>query len=250
MSGKHSAFASTPFLMLMFASCAPGGGEGQPSPDRDAHEARRGALVRSFARADEVKITDQRVIESMLATPRHRFVPEAFQAHAYEDRPLPIGHGQTISQPSLVAFMTQELKPRPNDRVLEIGTGSGYQAAVLSPLVAEVYSIEIVEPLAENAAKTLAELGCKNVHVRAGNGWLGWPEAAPFDAIIVTCAPDAIPPALVGQLREGGRMIIPVGPENRVQELYLLEKHGGKVERRSILPVRFVPMTGKEPEAP
>jgi protein-L-isoaspartate(D-aspartate) O-methyltransferase len=197
-----------------------------------------------------MQITDRKIIAAMLATPRHRFVPEELQAHAYEDRPLPIGHEQTISQPSLVAFMTQELKPQPKDRVLEIGTGSGYQAAVLSHLVAEVYSIEIVQPLAERAAKTLAELGCKNVHTRAGNGWLGWPEAAQFDAIIVTCAPDAIPPTLVEQLSEGGRMITPVGPENRVQELYLLEKRSGKIEKRSILPVRFVPMTGKKNTTP
>jgi len=236
--------------MLMFASCVPGGGADRPSADRDAHVLRRKELVEFFSHADEVRITDKRVIEAMRATLRHRFVPEALQAHAYEDRPLPIGHSQTISQPSLVAFMTQELKPQAKDRVLEIGTGSGYQAAVLSPLVAEVYSIEIVEPLAERAAKTLKELGYKNVHTRAGNGWLGWPESAPFDAIIVTCAPDAIPPALVEQLREGGRMIIPVGPENQVQELYLLEKRDGNIEQRSILPVRFVPMTGKEKGAP
>lgn len=202
-------------------------------------------LVKSFARGSGIQITDKQVIEAIKATPRHRFVPEKLQAYAYEDRPLPIGHSQTISQPSLVAYMTQELKPKPKDRVLEIGTGSGYQAAVLSPLVAEVYSIEIVEQLAERAAKTLAELGYKNIHTRTGNGWLGWPEAAPFDAIIVTCAPDAIPPALVEQLREGGRMLIPVGPENRVQELHLLEKRGGRVEKRSILAVRFVPMTGE-----
>ncbi len=212
----------------------------------DEHMQQRRDLVESFSRAADVRITDNRVLNAMLAIPRHRFVPEDLQEHAYDDRPLPIGHDQTISQPSLVAFMTQELKPQPTDRVLEIGTGSGYQAAVLSRLVADVYSIEIVQPLAERAAKTLEELGCKNVHIRAGNGWLGWPEAAPFDAIMVTCAPDAVPPALADQLREGGRMVIPVGPENQVQELYLLEKRGGKIERRSILPVRFVPMTGKK----
>ena len=231
--------------MLIFASCVPGGGADKPSAERDMHETRRKELVESFSRANEVRITDKRVIEAMQTTLRHRFVPESLHAHAYEDRPLPIGHDQTISQPSLVAFMTQELKPQAKDRVLEIGTGSGYQAAVLSPLVAAVYSIEIIEPLADLAAKTLKDLGYKNIHTRAGNGWLGWPEAAPFDAIIVTCAPDAIPPALVEQLREGGRMIIPVGPENQVQELYLLEKRDGKIEQRSILPVRFVPMTGK-----
>lgn len=246
MRRKHPALGAIPIFMLILASCAPTGGEDKPSPAPDPYEAQRRELVKSFGRGSRIQITDKRVIEAMQATPRHRFVPEKLQAYAYEDRPLPIGHGQTISQPSLVALMTQELKPQPTDRVLEIGTGSGYQAAVLTGLVAEVYSIEIVEPLAERAAKTLAELGYKNVRTRAGNGWLGWPEAAPFDVIIVTCAPDAIPPALVEQLREGGRMVIPVGPENRVQELYLLEKRGGKIEQRSILAVRFVPMTGKE----
>jgi protein-L-isoaspartate(D-aspartate) O-methyltransferase len=244
MRPPFPVFGAIPILMLMFTSCGPSGEN--VTSTRDAHASRRRELVESFTREGETRITDKRVIAAMLATPRHRFVPEELQAQAYEDRPLPIGHDQTISQPSLVAFMTQELKPQRTDRVLEIGTGSGYQAAVLSQLVAEVYSIEIVEPLAELAAKTLKELSFKNVHTRAGNGWPGWPEEAPFDAIIVTCAPDAIPPALVEQLREGGRMIIPVGPENHVQELYLLEKRSGKIEQRSILPVRFVPMTGKK----
>lgn len=244
----HPVLGAISILMSMFTSCSPGGET--TTPTRDAHAERRRELVKAFEGADEIKITDKRVIEAMITTLRHRFVPEELQAHAYDDRPLPIGHDQTISQPSLVAFMTQELQPRPKDRVLEIGTGSGYQAAVLSHLVAEVYSIEIVEPLAERAATTLKELGFKNVHTRAGNGWLGWQDKAPFDAIIITCAPDAIPPALVEQLREGGRMIIPVGPENQVQELYLLEKRGGKIEQRAILPVRFVPMTGKEKKTP
>lgn len=216
-----------------------------PAPSAgDSRQAELDALVDSFAGGGGAPVTDERVLAAMRATPRHRFVPQEQQAGAYRDHALPIGHGQTISQPSLVAYMTQELKPAADDRVLEIGTGSGYQAAVLSPLVAEVFTIEIVEPLAQRAAAVLAELGYDNVKVRFGDGHLGWPEAAPFDAIIVTCAPDAVPPALVEQLREGGRMIVPVGPQNTVQELYLLEKRDGKVERRSILPVRFVPMTG------
>ena len=160
------------------------------------------------------------------------------------DYPLPIGHGQTISQPYIVAFMTEQLEPKPTDRVLEIGTGSGYQAAVLAELVAQVYTIEIIEELAQRAAADLKRLGYTNVHVRAGDGYQGWAEAAPFDAIIVTCAPEHVPQPLIDQLKEGGRMIIPVG---RVwnQELVLLRKRGGKLEQHAVLPVSFVPMTGE-----
>lgn len=188
-------------------------------------------------------IKDERVLAAMRAVPRHEFVPEEQQPFAYEDRPLPIGHGQTISQPFIVALMTEQLQPRAADKVLEIGTGSGYQAAVLSGLVKEVFSIEIVEPLAKRAEVDLRRLGFTNVFVRAGDGYAGWPQHAPFDVIIVTCAPDQIPQPLVEQLKEGGRMVIPVGPDGGVQELYLLEKRGGEVLRKSILPVRFVPMT-------
>jgi protein-L-isoaspartate(D-aspartate) O-methyltransferase len=170
-------------------------------------------------------------------------VPTDVRGLAYADHPLPIGQGQTISQPYIVAFMTEKLDAKPTDRVLEIGTGSGYQAAVLAELVAYVYTIEIVDPLARRAAADLKRLGYTNVTVRAGDGYQGWPEAAPFDAVIVTCAPDHVPQPLVDQLKQGGRMIIPVGPAND-QSLYLLEKKGTKVERRAILPVRFVPMTG------
>lgn len=216
------------------------------SPSADDFEAQREALVASFTLEPRTLITDPRVIESMRRTPRHLFMPPEERPFAYEDRPVPIGHDQTISQPSLVAHMTEQLHPRPGDRVLEIGTGSGYQAAVLSPLVGEVFSIEIVPPLAKRAARTLRALGCKNVHLRLGDGSLGWPEAAPFDAIIVTCAPDAIPTPLIDQLREGGRMIIPVGPRGEVQELRLLEKKAGAIEQQSVMPVRFVPMTGDQ----
>lgn len=190
-------------------------------------------------------VRDRRVIAAMRAVPRHRFVPEASRSRAYDDGPLSIGHGQTISQPYVVAFMTERLAPKPTDRVLEIGTGSGYQAAVLSTLVAEVYTIEIVEPLATRAAAVLAELGYGNVHVRAGDGYRGWPEHAPFDAVIVTCAPEDVPRPLVEQLRDGGRMIIPVGPAGGAQELVVLEKRGDDVTRTAVLPVRFVPMTGE-----
>lgn len=188
-------------------------------------------------------ITDPAVLRAMATVPRHEFVPAAMKRHAYADQPLPIGYGQTISQPYVVAFMTEKLAPRETDRVLEIGTGSGYQAAILSGLVREVYSIEIVEPLAKRAASDLARLGYRNVSVRHGDGYQGWPEAAPFDAIIVTCAPDHVPQPLVDQLKEGGRMVIPVG-ERDDQNLFLLRKRGDRLEREAILPVRFVPMTG------
>ena len=187
-------------------------------------------------------IDDSRTLRAMAKVPREKFVAKELQARAYEDRPLPIGYGQTISQPFIVAFMTQELKPKPTDRILEVGTGSGYQAAVLAELVAEVYTIEIVKPLAESAEVRLRELGYKNVHVKAGDGYKGWREHAPFDAIIVTAAPDHVPQPLVEQLKEGGRMIIPVG-KTFAQELYLLEKRGGVVKQTAVIPVKFVPLT-------
>ena len=194
-------------------------------------------------------VTDERVLAAMRKVPREEFVPEEYRAESYGDFPLPIGHDQTISQPYIVAFMTEQLRPQPSDRVLEIGTGSGYQAAILAELVKDVYSIEIIEPLAKTAEATLTRLGYKNVHVKAGDGYKGWPEHAPFDSVIVTCAPDHIPQPLVDQLKEGGRIIIPVG-ERGMQELYLLEKKAGKMERRSVTPVRFVPMTGEAERGP
>jgi protein-L-isoaspartate(D-aspartate) O-methyltransferase len=191
-------------------------------------------------------IDDPKTLRVMAKVPREKFVPKEMRARAYEDRPLPIGYGQTISQPFIVAFMTQELKPKASDRVLEIGTGSGYQAAVLAELVAEVYTIEIVRPLAQQAETLLGELGYKNIHVKAGDGYKGWPEHAPFDAIIVTAAPDHIPQPLVEQLKEGGRMVIPVGGAI-VQHLNVLEKRGGVVKQTAAIPVRFVPLT-RDPE--
>ena len=189
-------------------------------------------------------ITNARVLAALGSVPRHEFVPERVRNQAYEDHPLPIGYGQTISQPYIVAFMTEKLDPQPKDRVLEIGTGSGYQAAVLAKLVAKVYTIEIVEPLAERARADLQRLGYTNVLVRAGDGYLGWPDAAPFDAIIVTCAPDKVPQPLIEQLKDGGRMIIPIG-ETWEQKLVLLRKRGQRLEETVVLPVRFVPMTGE-----
>jgi protein-L-isoaspartate(D-aspartate) O-methyltransferase len=188
-------------------------------------------------------IRDERVLEAMRAVPRHQFVPDAERARAYADSPAPIGYGQTISQPYIVAFMTEALRVSPDHRVLEIGTGSGYQAAILGRLVKEVYTMEIVAPLAERAAATLKELGYSNVRVRAGNGYLGWPEHAPYDRIIVTAAPEEVPPALIGQLKVGGLMAIPVGSIS--QELRILRRTSNGVELIDTLPVRFVPMTGK-----
>lgn len=187
-------------------------------------------------------IKDARVLAAMTKVPREEFVSADSRAASYEDGPLPIGYDQTISQPYIVAFMTEQLRPQPADRVLEVGTGSGYQAAILAELVSDVYSIEIVEPLAKSAETTLERLGYKNVHLKIGDGYKGWPEAAPFDAIIVTCAPDKVPESLVQQLKDGGRMVIPVG-DRFAQQLYLLEKKNGQLKQSATLPVRFVPMT-------
>jgi protein-L-isoaspartate(D-aspartate) O-methyltransferase len=209
----------------------------------DRHAEPRRAMVADQIRARGIR--DARVLAAMGKVPRHEFVPSLLHGLAYSDRPLPIGHDQTISQPFIVAFMTEALKPAPTDRVLEIGTGSGYQAAVLAELVSRVYTIEIVAPLGERARADLARLKYDNVQVRIGDGYEGWPEHAPFDAIIVTCSPTQVPAPLIAQLRDGGRMIIPVGDASSGQELVLLEKRGGKVEQRAVLPVRFVPMTGK-----
>jgi protein-L-isoaspartate(D-aspartate) O-methyltransferase len=183
------------------------------------------------------------VLDAMLRVPRHLFVPDSLRMRAYTDGPLPIGHNQTISQPYIVAFMTEALDVQPTHRVLEIGTGSGYQAAVLGRLASHVYTIEIVEPLAARARALLAELGYRNIDVRTGNGYLGWPEQAPFDRIMVTAAPDQVPPALVEQLKIGGLMAIPVG--SVTQQLRILRRTATGMETLSTLPVRFVPMTGK-----
>jgi protein-L-isoaspartate(D-aspartate) O-methyltransferase len=192
-------------------------------------------------------INDARVLTAMAKVPREEFVAPDSRAASYEDGPLPIGYAQTISQPYMVAFMTEQLRLKPNDRVLEVGTGSGYQAAILAELVSEIYSIEIVEPLAKNAETTLQRLGYKNVHLKIGDGYKGWPEMAPFDAIIVTCAPDKVPQPLVDQLKDDGRMVIPVG-DRFAQQLYLLEKKNGQLKQSATLPVRFVPMEGEAPK--
>lgn len=189
-------------------------------------------------------ITNERVIESMRNTLRHEFIPTNRRQYAYYDMALPIGSSQTISPPFIVALMTEYIDPQPTDRVLEIGTGSGYQAAVLSPLVKDVYTIEIVEQLGRRASRTLSDLDYKNVHTRIGDGYLGWPEKAPFDKIIVTCSPENVPRALIEQLREGGSMIIPTG-ERFSQNLCLLKKIDGELEIEALRPTLFVPMTGQ-----
>jgi protein-L-isoaspartate(D-aspartate) O-methyltransferase len=226
---------------LIFAVLAASGCGQKPAPAVDlASERQRMVQQQLMTRG----IHDKRVLAAMAKVPREEFVPPHERGAAYTDNPLPIGYDQTILQPYIVAFMTEQLQPKPGDRVLEIGTGSGYQAAILGELVAEVYSIEIIEPLGKSAAATLQRLGYKNVRVKVGDGYKGWPEHAAFDAITVTCAPDHVPQPLIDQLREGGRMIIPVGGFGD-QELYLLEKKNGQLQRRAVLPVRFVPMAGE-----
>ncbi|NOY29098.1 MAG: protein-L-isoaspartate(D-aspartate) O-methyltransferase [Planctomycetes bacterium] len=216
-----------------------------------AYSADNYAELRQQMVAQEVEaagITHPQVLKSMRSTPRHEFVPTGFRHQAYFDAALPIGNQQTISPPFVVAYMTQELDPQPDDRVLEIGTGSGYQAAILSPLVREVYTIEIVERLGHRAKRTLKRLEYKNVHVRIGDGYQGWPKEAPFDKIIVTCSPEKIPQPLVDQLREGGQMIVPVG-ERYQQNLHRMTKRNGKLEQETLRATLFVPMTGAAEEA-
>jgi protein-L-isoaspartate(D-aspartate) O-methyltransferase len=191
-------------------------------------------------------VTDPAVLAALEAVPRHRFVGGDRQAEAYADHPLPIGDGQTISQPYMVALMTSLLELRPGARVLEIGTGSGYQAAVLAQVAEEVYTIEILAPLAERSRRTLADLGFRNVQVRTGDGFKGWPEAAPFDGILVTAAPPSIPGPLLRQLKVGSRLVIPVGVPGAIQNLLVLTKRSdGGFDRSNVMPVRFVPMTGE-----
>ena len=191
-------------------------------------------------------VADEAVLGAMRSVLRHKFVPPTWRSAAYDDRPLPIGGGQTISQPYIVATMTEALRLDADDVVLEVGTGSGYQAAVLAEIVKQVYTIEIVPDLGKRAAGVLDRLGYSNVEVRIGDGYKGWPEHAPFDGIIVTAAPDHVPQPLIDQLKPGGRLVIPVGPQGRVQELKLLQKQpGGLIVEKTIDLVRFVPMTGE-----
>jgi protein-L-isoaspartate(D-aspartate) O-methyltransferase len=206
----------------------------------DGFEARRLRMVERDIAARGV--TDAAVLRAMRTVPRHRFVPAALEDLAYADRPLPIGEGQTISQPYIVALMTELAHVGPDDRVLEVGTGSGYQAAVLAQIAREVFTIEILAPLAAQAGARLRELGYENLRTRVGDGYRGWPEAAPFDAIVVTAAPPDVPPPLLDQLALGGRLVLPVGAGD--QELVVVERTAGGFVRHRSIPVRFVPMTG------
>jgi len=219
---------------VILAACGVRADAGSPAEER-------GRMVTKLVA--QYGIDNAAVLRAMRAVPRHEFVPTAVQDRAYADSALPIAHDQTISQPFIVAFMTQALELEPTDKVLEVGTGSGYQAAILGEIVEQVYSIEIVEPLGRQAAALLTRLGYDNVSTRIGDGYRGWPELAPFDAIIVTAAPDHVPQPLVDQLAAGGRMIVPVG--DRFQELILLQKTAEGVVQRELLSVRFVPMTGE-----
>jgi protein-L-isoaspartate(D-aspartate) O-methyltransferase len=216
--------------------CAP-----RQSPTELGWEALRHEMVSRQIEARGVR--DPRVLAAMRSVPRHLFVPEPFRRDAYEDFPLPIGEGQTISQPYIVALMTELATPKPSDRALEVGTGSGYQAAVLAKLVREVYSVEILQALGDEAARRIRDLGYDNITLRVGDGYAGWPEKAPFDLILITAAPERVPPALLDQLAAGGRLVVPVGQAGGVQSLQLLRKNSaGAVEVKDVLPVRFVPL--------
>jgi protein-L-isoaspartate(D-aspartate) O-methyltransferase len=223
---------------LAFSSSC--GAQSQKRPDSFA--ALRQAMVKNQLAARDIR--NRRVLKAMAETPRHEFVPERLRGLAYEDSPLPIGEDQTISQPYIVALMTELIDPRGDQRVLEIGTGSGYQAAVLAGLVEEVFTIEIVPELAERARSTLARLGYKNVHVRTGDGYGGWPAEAPFDAVLVTAAAGKVPQPLLDQLRVGGKLVMPVGEVDQVQTLTVITRTKSGFRQEEILPVRFVPLTG------
>jgi len=227
-------------ILILLIGCRDGKKGSEVNPKGDFKKMRE-KMVETQIKARGVK--DARVLSAMFKVERHLFVPKELQSSAYTDQPLPIGEGQTISQPYIVALMTELLELKGGEKVLEIGTGSGYQAAILAELVKEVYTIEIIESLAASAKKLLLQLGYPNIMVKAGDGYLGWPEVAPFDAIIVTAAPDHIPKPLLEQLKEGGRMVVPVGVYSQV--LKKIVKRSGRIETTDIIPVAFVPMTGE-----
>ena len=239
-----TAVLALPSTLGMLGSCREGSVQTKAENREDGYREERERMVVEQLEARGIR--DARVLAAMRKVPRHRFVHASEAAHAYEDRPLAIGHGQTISQPYIVAFMSQALELSGDERVLDVGTGSGYPAAILGELAREVWSIEIVEPLAAGAGERLGAQGHENVRVRCGDGYLGWPEHAPFDAILVAAAPDHVPQPLVDQLAPGGRMILPVGKNE--QDLVLLRRTPEGVVREEVLPVRFVPMTGMAAE--
>jgi len=244
-------------VLLILSGCAGHITTGTPTPtplptltpatEEAAFAAARKAMVEHQIRARG--IADDRVLAAMERVPRHRFVPTDYRDEAYADRPLPIGLGQTISQPYIVALMTELLAIRPGDKVLEIGTGSGYQAAILGELTRQVYTVEIIGVLSQRAAQTLKELGYDYIQTKVGDGYYGWEEYAPYDAIIVTCAPDHVPQPLINQLKDGGRLIIPVGPPGFYQTLWLIEKRGDQILSTNQGGVSFVPMLGEHPRA-
>lgn len=237
----HACWLLLSVLLLSWPGCASQPAtELSPAQQVDAYAKQRRELVEEL-RSEGIK--SQSVLDAMLKVPRHEFVPGSYRHQAYQNRPLPIGHDQTISQPYIVAYMTEAAEIASGEKVLEIGTGSGYQAAVLAELAKEVYTIEIIPELAEGARKVLHKLGYENIDVRTGNGYLGWPEKAPFDAVVVTAAPDEVPQALVNQLALKGKMVVPVGT-NFQQMTIITKTESGVVERRTI-PVAFVPMVGK-----
>jgi protein-L-isoaspartate(D-aspartate) O-methyltransferase len=236
-----AAVVAIPLLLL---HCGGGNENHSLSPDPNRHNE-RDRMVARWVMAGGV--TDKAVLAAMRRVPRHAFVPKEYAGMAYEDRALPIGHEQSISQPSLVAYMIETLELRGDEKVLEIGTGSGYQAAVLAELVPQVFTIEIIPPLAKQAQETLADLDYQNIRVRTADGYRGWPEEAPFDAIIMTAAPLHIPPPLLEQLAVGGRLITPIG--GFIQDLVLVRRTATGYERKRLLPVRFVPMTGEAEQA-
>jgi protein-L-isoaspartate(D-aspartate) O-methyltransferase len=236
------AVRSLSLWVALTVSCAP---SAESLDEADLARARERMVDEQVAARG---VRDAKTLAAVRKVPRHLFVPPASLRQAYADHPLPIGHGQTISQPYIVAFMTEALGLEGGEKVLEIGTGSGYQAAVLAEIAAKVYTIEIVAPLAEEARERLRELGYANVEVRAGDGYLGWPEAAPFDAVIVTAAAPRIPDPLKQQLKDGGRLVVPVGEE--YQALIVVSRRGSTYQERRVLPVRFVPMTGKVRQGP
>jgi len=233
------------FIVLIFfwivLSCEGTNSDSLRNPVQADFHSMKEEMVETQIRARGVK--DEAVLKALLKVDRHRFVPEEIHHLAYADRPLPIGEGQTISQPYIVALMTELLELKKGERVLEVGTGSGYQAAILAELADHVYTIEIIEPLARSAEKVLKEMGYRNIDVKIGDGYVGWEEFAPFDAIIVTCAPPHIPQPLLDQLKEGGRLVIPVG--DYYQELKKITKVKGQIKSQNIIPVVFVPMTGE-----